>query len=620
MHLQMLFDLLMLPLFILFPGIFPSLAFLGRERKGLEPLFLSAALSLLFNFYSLVLLAYFNLIRQRNVILLYIVVNVILYLRLRPEIRGPVHSILEATIDRVHRLDVINKFIIIYITTILVLESYHSSFFPIYSYDGLVYESMAKNLFYNGGLFPSTGLSGLYPIVFNMAWLFSAFGHVNELLSHSIHIVYAFIMVYYTFRLSHALQGDGYFASLLVVAFPTFVILSNASYMDIPFGALVVTSVYYLQRLLDGKRRYLALVGFLTGSLIIAKAHGLYFFILPALYLIFSLAGDQMKRRTVVLNFLKIMIIIILIVIPIYVINNTILPDYYFNLFRNQPGKESLWEEKAGEATYQYSQRFGPFSRPVMGIMNLGWAGALPTAPICLVLLVFSAPFFLRQRTIDRRLLLLYIIGVPYLFLYLFMLSYEFRYSLHWLPIFAVIASYNLAFVMRRLSHNGRKIKRILLVFLLPTLIFSLMLAIEGKTIGLVGGPYPTWAITHPLLSLEGKQETLLGDIYRTARFVNTNPEFTGAMVGIVDWRQLNFIFNSKIRYVTEETIDELDKYDYVIIPRVWIGNRIDFRTNTLSSDQADSAVKSVFSSGGLHVLQINRTRIQMQKMSDTPS
>ena len=505
-----------------------------------------------------------------------------------------------------------NKVLLAFIATIIILESYHSLFFPIYAFDGIVTDSYSKWTYYSEG-YPNPGLAWMNPLSFNMTWLYIVLGQINELVSHFVHMIYLYILMYYTYRLSDRLGGNGVLACFLVTTFPLFALMSNSSYMEIPFAALIVICFFYLLEVVDGRTLFVPLLGFLNGALIIAKPHGLYFLMLPFVYLLFS------QRRGTPLtaafrNFVSLTAMIILVATPIYLANNLLIPNYYSNLFINQPGRPELWRLSVGDHIHRIGQQYGILAKPIMGLLALLSLEPIASSAVCFVLFAFSLRYLFKRRRITRDVDLLYLIGLPYFLIYLFMLSYESRYSLHWLPLLAVIASVNITAFLGQHKRKRGRLAALLLVLLLPAMHYSLELAVWGRTVGWVGGPNLTWAVTHPFIPLEEKKEVLLGDMYKTARFVNDGREFKGATIGIIDARQLNYIFNATTRFVSVSSVYELTDLDYVILPTSWSKTFLGLEVSAgLQEEGKKGVTQTVFSSGDFHVLKINRKLLDLK-------
>ena len=557
------------------PGLILTLRCLRPPRGGSEVLFLSLLLSLIIQFYLLVLLGFFNIISRINILILLIIFNYLIYKGgLFNEIKGANLNAKEL-LTSILNTNIYLKILSLYICLIMFFGFYHSAFFPVYSWDGIVNNKMAKRIFtYSGYNKSIPDISWICPISFNMAWVYVILGQIDEYWAHLVHFLYALILLFYTYKLALCVSADGTMAVFFVTVFPSFVWYLHSSFMDIPFTALLMATLYYFHKVISGKRSYIPLLGLLNGTLVIAKPHGLFFLIIP-FYVLVKYYNKHKSFKKSALHFSQLFIIVLLISVTISMIDEKVHKNYYYKLFMGHSPNPRMWELSVTKRAFEAGKDLGLFSKPVMGLVNLGWSekyGKYSGVAISSFLITFTLLPYLFSRHIPLKIKPLYHIGILYFLVWLFMYSYAYRYAIHWLPIFSIISSYNFNQIVKPRFRSV--LFALMIIYLLPSMYTSMKIVMWGKTAGGVGGPYLTWALSNSFLSIEEKSEILLGDMYRSARFVNQDARFIGSRIGVFDARQSNYIQNAETRFITVNSLSNIDDLDYLILPNQWVKHR----------------------------------------------
>jgi 4-amino-4-deoxy-L-arabinose transferase-like glycosyltransferase len=317
---------------------------------------------------------------------------------------------------------------------ICILIFWNSIYYLFVTQNAITHYAMpAKNIFLAGGMdgFHVPQFKGpydAYPLLVPLSYVYNyfAFGEINEHAAKVIPGLFSIGVIGSTYLLGKHLcnKKTGLFAALLLSFTPLFLRFATSGYTDIP-GAFFYTNsiLYYWLTYRYRSMKYAILTGLMVGFSIWTKNSTLLIFISILLFFIIQTLFDRLRKTEghIHLHHLAVILGISLAIGGPWYLRNYLLYGYLVPVRLIVPGNwryETFWMHY-GVPLFKY---FGAIGYHVSIVYVFG--------------LFYS---FSRLFWKDRKILFLLSFVLPYLIVWVLKFSYDPRFLLTILPLFAVL-------------------------------------------------------------------------------------------------------------------------------------------------------------------------------------
>jgi hypothetical protein len=383
-----------------------------------------------------------------------------------------------------------------------------SLYYPFVDWDAIaIYGVVARRIFLAGGMdglrIPRTdGYVASYPLLIPMAYAYTymAWAGVNEHLAKVVPALFAIVKVAATFYLGKEMFGRraGLAAAFILSVTPLFTGRATSGYTDVPMAALFTLAVLYFYLLhRQGDRRYAVLSGLLAGLALWTKNGALTLLGSIPLFYLFCLLlrwrGRSREPGNLRLRHLFLVLLLAFTTGGLWYVRNLALQGY-------AAPYQPLWIAQADRSWLNLV----PFlkSWPDFGYL-------LTPLYVSGFLYVFLKLGRNSGAGPDLRSVFLLAFFLPYLFLWWYNFSYDPRFLLTILPLFAVAAAWFLEEVILARWRAGE--------------IVALLLVVAAALQGLrsTGGPgVVRQLLLNPTATDEEKRTHYIGTGYRVYRFL----------------------------------------------------------------------------------------------------
>ncbi len=586
----MLFATIGLLVFCLSPGAFLSAKLLPEKKSLSEYLALSILISASFNYSIMFGLGLFKAIGLFSVLTIELLsLLALLFLR-----KISIPSFGSAPfIPKISKAEAV---ICSLIAVILAFQFINMAFFPFFAYDSVrSYNEWAKEIYRNGAI--PVGYPPFTQTTYAFIYLFDS--PASENFAHLLSFPFLLMSLFYLYLLGRKSGGIGIIPVALLIMTPWFLPVSNSGYSDIFSLAFVLSSCYYLLKSSSDRTLSSAFLSGLFGGMAAStKLYSPYLILmLPASFFIFSVLRNPSRERLMQLLVLGITVFLIGSHWEIrnIALGSTYVQKTFFSHSIDPADTVLLW---GPERATDYLARPG-------WALNSFLESTPPQISIPVILGVAFAFYLVlvKRGPVAAPLLL----GLGFLPIWFFFLSFDIRHLLIVYPLFLVASSI-------LLKEAWDKIRRPVLILvlvsllLLPPFFDALGSSAIGSTRSSLQFPSHSYSINHLFDSDEGKRAAVFGDFYNIVIFIKSNEEIRGATLHTID---------SRIKSYLEGVKFDKEDADYLVFSKdlafkkwdkpSWIGTDVedDLRGNR------SRFFSTVYSSGTYRLLKIDKEAVE---------
>jgi hypothetical protein len=458
---------------------------------------------------------------------------------------------------------------------------WNSIYYPFVTQDAITnYAMPAKNIFLAGGMdgfyVPQfKGMHEAYPLLVPLSYVYNyfAFGEINEHAAKVIPGLFSIGVIGSTYLLGKHLYNKkiGLFAALLLAFTPLFLRYATSGYTDIPAGFFYMNSIlYYWLTYRYRSVKYAILTGLMVGFSIWTKNSSLLIFISILLFFIIQTRFDRLRNGEgyIHLHHLAVILGISLAIGGPWYLRNYLLYGYLV------PVKwvyKTFWMHY-GVPLFKY---FGVIGYHVS------------------IVYVFGLSYgFSRLFRKDTKILFLLSFVLPYLMVWVLKFSYDPRFLLTILPLFAVLGIWAVDKSFQGIlgSLSRRELTALILcgILIVPHIGYII---VKNRDLFL-----------HPSMGDDEKRLRTMKRLYPLVLYLKDIQSKEGRDIRIIapDTRLLYFLGPQMVSSEYPMKMEQLKNFDYFVYPLAFRVYNLGPKGNEISANLSNEKYfVNVFESGG---------------------